>query len=328
MKAAEKAALYRELAKLTAADFHLDRSVALLLAQKPRGGRLQILHGLQRGLAAGKSVAASMGEENGHLVSGLESSLIEAGERSGTLSNGFAHLAHYFAATDKATRQARSAILYPLVLAHLAIILPELPAAVAPDGHNPTGTIALFIALLWVLILGGACLWRWLSHRAETSMTVDRFLRRIPLIGAVRRHWALARFAQVFHAGLLAALRMSEIVRLAGQSSQSGEIQHASEAAAKIVEKGEPLSMSLAETGAFPADFIHVVATAEEIGSLDNEMERWAGAETALASEAIERASIWLPKIGYGIVVLFVIYRIYTMVEGYYGGIAKQLEAF
>ena len=327
MKDAEKAAFYRELAKLTAASFHLDRSVALLLGQKPSPARRQYLEGLQRGLAAGHSVAVSVAEENAALVSGLETSLIDAGERSGTLAAAFSHLAHYFAATDSAARQARSAVTYPLILVHLAIVLPELPAAVMPEGPNPVAKIAISLGLLWVVLLAGSWLWRWLSHRAEVSADIDRSLRRLPFIGAVRKHWAMARFTQVFHAGLLAALRISDLLRLAGNASQSGLFLQGSEVAAQSVEEGQTIAQSLTEANTFPTEFVHAVAIAEEVGSLDTEVARWAVIETEMASEAIARASLWLPKIGYGFVVIFVVYRIYQMLEGYYGGMLKQIEA-
>jgi hypothetical protein len=55
-------------------------------------------------------------------------------------------------------------------------------------------------------------------------------------------------------------------------------------------------------------------------------MNRWAAAETIEANDAVQRAAQWLPKVGYGIVVLYVSYRIIGMI-GYYGGMLKQLEA-
>ncbi len=82
----------------------------------------------------------------------------------------------------------------------------------------------------------------------------------------------------------------------------------------------------MAETGAFATDFIHALATAEEVGKLDEEMARWTAAETMLANEAIERASQWLPKIGYVLVVGFVAYRIITMMQGIYAPLMRMTE--
>lgn len=323
MKLAEKTTLYRELAKLTQADFHLDRSLALLLSQKTSPARHAYLGGMQRGLAEGKSLAEAIRTHNGKFVTGLELALIESGERSGKLSSAFNHLARYYAAADSAARQMQGAMIYPLILLHLAVALPEIPNAImATDGPGFFERTALWFGLLWAGLASLFLAWRWLTRRALDSPQADGWLNRVPLVGTARRHWALARFCQVFHAGLLAALRMSESCRLAGEASQSGHLKAgAIKAAESIEDKGEALSLALAETQAFPSDFIHSLATAEEAGTLDEEMARWNAAETLAAAEAMDRASLWLPKIGYALVVIFVVYRIFTMVQGYYGAV-------
>lgn len=329
MKPAEKTALYRELAKLTQADFHLDRSLELLLSQKSSPGRRAYLEGLQKGLAEGRGLAESLRTQNGQLISGLEIALTEAGERSGKLSAAFNHLARYFASEEGARRQMRQAMIYPLILLHLAIVLPEIPTALtATEGPGFATRILIMVGILWAGLAVLAALWGWLVRQAPLSPSIDACLGRVPWIGKARRHWALARFCQVFHAGLLAALRMSEICRLAGEASQSARIRHgAAQAAETIKEQGEKLSLALAETGAFPSPFVNAVATAEEVGKLDEEMARWNTAETVSAAEAMERAAQWLPKAGYALVVGFVMYRIFTMVQGYYGSIRQHLDA-
>ena len=102
MKPSEKATLYRELAKLTDADFHLDRSLAFLLGQNPSPQKRVFLEGLKRGLESGQSVAESIQTHTAGLVGGLEIALIEAGERSGQLANALNHLTRYFSAMDGA----------------------------------------------------------------------------------------------------------------------------------------------------------------------------------------------------------------------------------
>jgi type II secretory pathway component PulF len=325
MKSGERASLYRELGKLVGADFHFDRSLELLLSQKPGAERRAFLENLQRGLEEGWSIAESVRRLNGDRVGGLELSLIEAGERSGRLAPSMDHLADYFEAQDRGMKQARAAMVYPLVLLHVGVVLPELPAAVA-SGTNPAMKILTTLLVLWIVLLGGAVLWRWMSARAVTHPGMDDLLNRLPIVGKVRKHWALARFSQVFHSGLLAALRMSECTRMAGEASQSGRMRQGALKAGQLIETGETLSMSLAEGGGFPAMFVNGVATAEESGTLDREMQRWAAAELEGAKTALSRAAAVLPMVGYGLVVVYVVWRIFEMAAGYYSGILKLME--
>lgn len=327
LTAADKATLYRELAKLIGADFHVDRAVALLAAQNPSPVKKVYLDGLQRGLARGDGIATALEKENHALVTGLEIALVSAGETSGRLAEPFEHLARYFAAVDHGIRQARGAMIYPLILAHLGIVLPEIPALFMNEGAgNPLVPIVIKVGALWLLVFMVWRIWKSLSAAGVKSASVDRFLNRIPLIGTARQHWALARFTQVFHAGLLAAMNMSRVTRIAGEASQSGLMLHGAESAATRIDTGAQLAPSLRATNAFPRLFVDSVATAEEVGSLDKEMHRWAALETELASESMQRIATWLPKIGYAFVVLYVAWRIISMFFGIYAPLFKLMN--
>lgn len=327
MKIAEKISLYRELAKLSQADFHLDRALDLLLAQKISPARRAWLSGLKRGLEEGHGVAESVRLYNGDTTTGLEVALIQAGETSGQMAPALRHLVEYFTALETAQQQMRTALIYPLILLHLAILLPELPAAlITGDGSAVLGRAAVWVFLLWVGLIAFYLAFRALAERARSSPSADRLLNRIPWIGAARKHWALARFCQVAHACLLAALRMSETIRLAGEASQSGQMHQAAERAAKQVAAGESLSLALGQTAAFELAFVQSLATAEEAGGLDDELLRWGKAEALDAAQTMEQAARWWPRVAYGMVVLFVAWRIMTMVMGYYGGLLRQLQ--
>jgi len=331
VKLSEKASLYRELAKLVGASFHLDRTLELLLGQHPSHARRTWLQGLQKGLAAGQGVAEAVGTHNAAFSDGLEITLISAGERSGRLADAFGHLARYFEAWELGLRQMRGAMIYPLVLVHFGVMLPELPAIVtesmqAGESH-PVRRLVLTLLVLWLIMLLLFMGWRWLSRKGVESAEVEAWLWRIPLIGSVRRHWALARFSQVFHACLLAGMRMTECMQLSGEAAHSGVLRQASEDAAKKIAQGEMIAGAMADVHGFPITFVHSVSTAEEAGTLDREMNSWAAAEMIDAQEALQRASAWLPKLFYAGVVLYVAWRIIHMVAGYYGEIGRQLEA-
>lgn len=328
MKAEEKARLYRELAKLVGADFHLDRAVSLLLGQSPAPPTAQFLQNLQAGLAAGKSASEAVSTAPPSLCGDVERALISAGEHSGQLGQAFRHLEKYFATVHSGISQARGALIYPLVLLHVGILLPELPKIIVETGQpgNPWLDIGVTVAVVWSLVGVGWWLWKTLNSRAMTSEAVDRFLRALPVIGGVRRHWSLARFCQVFHAGLLAAVRIAETVRLAGLASQSGVIREGAASAAARVDEGQPVSVAMASTGGrFPMAFVNSVATAEEAGTLDREMERWAALEMEEATQATQHAAEWLPRVAYGVIVIYVVWRIISMFLTQYLGPYKAL---
>ncbi len=329
MKLSEKAALYRELAKLIGASFHLDRAVELLLGQNPSHARRIWLQGLRSGLKDGLSVAESVAKHNAALSDGLEITLISAGESSGRLSDALSHLARYFEAWDVGVRQMRSAIVYPLVLVHLGIVAPKLPGIVVADlngGTSPLQHLIVTMVVFWGVLVLLVLLWRWLSRKATESAEIERWLWRIPLVGSVRRHWALARFAQVFHACLLAAMRMTECMRMAGEASHSGILRHAAEAAEPRIAAGDTVSSAMSDVHGFPLVFVHSIATAEESGTLDREMNSWAAAETIEAQDSLQRVTVWLPKIFYAGIVCFIVYQLFGMISSYFGQIQEVMD--
>lgn len=331
MKSPDKATVFRELAKLLKADFHLDRSIDLLLNQKPKARVAAWLQDVKTHLSRGSGVTEAMRQTQAKTpsITTLDLAMIGAGEHSGRLHQSFALLARYYETVAASVSQARSALLYPLLLVHLAIILPEIPDAIA-SGDVAAAPVRILVRLVifWLALLFLGWTWRRLTTLADHSPTVDRLLANVPLLGSMREHWALARFTQVAHSGLLAAVRPQEWLRLAGEASGSGQFRSGSARAAAEVTAGQPIAESLRVGGGFPKLFVDSLDTAEESGTLDHELGRWADLETEQAQAAMSRVAAWLPKVLYALIVLYVAWRIISMISGIYAPLLKETGAW
>jgi type II secretory pathway component PulF len=328
MTTKQRAILYHELSKLLSAGMHIDRSVELLLEQRPAASVRDYLKGLQKGLEERLSFAQAVATHNAHLVTKLEVSLLTAGERGGRLESSCEHLARYFELRQKSTDKAVGAIIYPLIILHLGLMFPDLSSVMQGGGFENILPQALRrLAIAWAVLgsLGAGAVV--LLKMATKSSLIDRVLSMVPLVGAARRHWALARFCQVFQTCLLAALNMAESLRLAGGATQSAVLDTASQRAADRVQQGDALAPSMRKTGDFPRTFLNAVDTAEQTGTLDTEMGRWAVAEAEMGFRAQDRAAEWLPRIFYVIVVLYIGSRIVRMFAAYYGQVNQMMEA-
>jgi type II secretory pathway component PulF len=324
----DKATLFREFAKLLKADFHLDRTFTLLLNQNPGASVKQFLRSAQERLGSGVGLTEALRHANGGGLTALDAAMIGAGEQSGRLAQSFALLADYYESLVESSRKARGAMLYPLILAHLGVILPELPAAIAADalGGLPW-RILTRLGVLWGGILLVSKMWKTWSQRAETVPGADRLLANLPLLGSMRRHWALARFTQVAHSALLAAVRPQEWMRLAGEASGSGQFREGSRIAAGLVAEGQPVAASLRAGGGFPKGFVDALDTAEETGTLDHEMARWARLEAEQARTAMDRVAVWLPRVLYAVIALYVAARIIGMMSAIYAPLLREMGA-
>jgi len=324
----DKARLYHDLGTLLKSGFHLDRAIDLMLGQNPSAGRRAWLEGLREGLAGGSSVSEAL-QKKPSGSSRLEVGLLAAGERGGRLDEACAHLAEYFELRQQSVSKALGALVYPVIVVHFAMVVPDFSKVVTGGLGAGFAGIPLRLAVLWSLIaavVAAAVMW---SRAATRSVQADRMLGRVPLAGAVRRHWGLARFSQVMHISLLAALKVSEALRLAGGASQSAVLDEGARSAALKIEAGGNFSDSLREAGGFPFQFGNSMEMAEKSGTLDQELGRWALAEAQLAARAQERAAEWMPRIFYVLVVIYVAWRIIGMFTGYFqtlGGAVQDLE--
>lgn len=328
MTTKQRAQLYHEFAKLLSAGMHLDRSVELLLEQGPPASMRAYLNGIKQGLSERLSLTESIARHNAAIVTPLELSLLDAGEKGGRLEASCEHLAHYFELRQKSRDKAIGALIYPALLLHVGAFFPDFTKLMGGGGLQDyllqTGGRLLVI---WALIALVGAVWWLVLKMAAKSPEVDRMLGVIPLVGKARQHWALARFAQVFQTGLLAALRISDILRMAGKASQSALLEQAAEKAAHRVEQGEALAPALKATEALPRSMGSAIDTAEQTGTLDLEMGRWARAEAELASRAQDRAAEWLPRIFYVLVLLYIAWRVISMALSYMGpnGMIQQM---
>lgn len=325
----DKAIVFRELAKLLKADFHLDRTFALLLNQNPKPAVASFLRTAQQRLSSGTGVTEALRQSTQGAMTPLDLAMVGAGENSGRLAQSFTLLAGYYESVVESARKARSAMVYPLILAHLGVILPELPAAFAGDSLAELPfRILSRLGALWAILILIFKGWKALSKSAETSPATDRFLGTLPLLGPMRQHWALARFTQVAHSSLLAAIRPQKWMRLAGAASGSGQFHTSAETAATLIADGQPIASSLRTGGSFPKYFIDSLDTAEETGTLDHEMARWAQLEADQARDSMDRIAAWLPKVLYAIVALYVAARIISMMTAIYAPLLNDAGGF
>lgn len=294
-----------------------------ILARQGAGGALarwagEVGEKLQGNLPVAEAFAANQ------RARALEVDLLRAGESGGRLGAVFSHLAAYYGRVGAAQSRILRASVYPLVLAHLVVLLGELPRA--------------FVAMDWALgiSLGGKLLGLWaalclivygvhvLGELAGTRRGVDRFLAAVPVFGAARRGWVMARFASACEMGLRAGLLVTQALQLAAAASGSAVVQAATHRAVGLLQGGNTLGEALAQAGDFPAVLVASVSTAETAGSLDREMERVAVIQWEAAECAVQALEEWVPRLGYWIVLAWMAVRVLSQYTAYW----KMLGAF
>lgn len=321
---AHKHLFYTEIAKLLEAGFDIRKAAAVLADSRLPAPQLALLKNLNRGLDSGQSITAAFGR-NTRTISELESGIIGAGERGGKLAPAFQHLSDYFGMLTSTRREIVKGMIYPIIVLHLGIVIAIVPGALMAGtmSHGQIlGRVVTTLLIVYAVAFIAVLAVRAILKRAPENPGLDRWINRIPWIGATRRNLAMARFCKVYHSCLLAGISMRETVQLASGSAQSGIIREAGARLEQVAKEGGALGPAFMAENAFPKAFSRSYSTGEEAGTLDTDLGRWSKLFQDDAASSARTMSMMVPKMMYFLILGFVAWK----VVGFYGGYYESLE--
>jgi type IV pilus assembly protein PilC len=316
-----KQSFYHHLAQLLRSGVSFPSALDKL-ALTFRGPLRRTIEQLRKQLTAGSTISEAFTGSR-PAVSALEASVVGAADRSGRLEHGLKQLSDSFGALAQARSTVITKSLYPLFVLHFGIFAMALPVLFT-EGLEPylraTGpTLLVVYGIFAALALLGPAL----RDAGSTSATADRLLRRVPLIGKVRRAFALARFCLVYDLQLGSGVNVMDALSTAGKASRSGMIFQATERALPEVRSGAQVGPLLASSGAFPEEMMRGFLVAEETGELDQELTRMAAEYQGEALRRLEIAAEWISKMIYVAVVLYVAW---VIISGYQKALQPVLQ--
>ncbi len=289
---AQLALLTRQFATLLGASLTVEQTMNALIEQADNQFIRQVLAGVRGEVLAGQTLARAMGQFP-RVFPELYRTLVEAGEKSGQLSQVMYRLADYTEDRQSLQRKTTTAMVYPAVVTFVAILvvtglLTYVVPKVVEVYANSKQTLPLLTRIMislsdflvatgvyWViaLIAGG-----WLFARAlrqpAIRMRFDRFVLKLPVIGRLARGVNTARLGST-----LAILVSSRVPLLTALQAGVGVVTNLPMKQAlieteKLVREGGSLSRSLASTKMFPPVMVHLIASGEQSGKLDDMLER------------------------------------------------------
>jgi type II secretory pathway component PulF len=252
-------------------------------------------------------------------ASALEVGLLEAGQRSGKLTEVCRLLSSHYATLASARQQIRSGSIYPLVVVHLAIFLLAIPGAVLGGGPEAyVRSVLGGLTVLYALLFGAWFLWQFAWKLCSRSAAAEAWLRLLPIFGGVRRAWTASLFATTLALQVRAGTGLLAALRPAGRASGSATLRSCSEAMRQRIQDGSSLRESLPRPGLLPALLEDALATGEQSGNLAQELERAAQSLRDSLQARIAALGVWLPRVLYFFVVLYTGWRILSLAAGYY----------
>ena len=318
----EKQSLYHSLGQLLRSGVPLPGALASL-AQTSSGSQRRLLQRVTEAIQHGQSIGDALAHERSS-IGDLEIGVVVAGERAGRLDACAAHLADYFGALAAARESLWRKCAYPIFVLHFGVFMLALPKLFFGGGLSAYLRATLgFFALVYGILLCIALLVPLLRDGGAKSAALDSLLRRLPLIGKVRRAFATARFCATYGMQLDAGINVLDALQAAQRASRSGLVRRTIERALPEVRQGRQVGPLLAVSGAFPEPMMRAFSVGEQTGELDAELARMASQYQAEGVTRLETAAEVTAR---GLYLAILLYIGYVLVSGYKAYLEKALS--
>jgi general secretion pathway protein F len=327
----ELSQLTRGMASLLEAGLTVEQAFNALIEQAENERVRQVLAALRGEVLAGNSVAKALGAFPG-VFPELHRTVVAAGETSGQLARVLGRLADYLDERQQLRARLSLALVYPAIVTVVALgvvgallvyVLPQV-VQVFQHAHQqlPILTRALiafsaFLQATWIawialFVIAAVALGAALKRPAARA-TIHRVLWRTPGIGRLLRNLDAARLAAT-----LSILVGSRVPILQSLEAGTGvmtltPMREALTTAARGVREGMPLARALGATNSFPPVMVHLIASGETSGRLDEALERAARQQQAdIATRLAAFAALFEPAmiLAMGAVVLVIVLAI------------------
>lgn len=292
ISASDLALLTRQLATLVESALPIEEALLAVAEQCEKARQKNMMMAVRSKVVEGFSLADAMGEFP-HVFDELFRAMVAAGEKSGHLDTVLNRLADYTEKRQQTRSQITQALIYPLlmlffamsiVILLLTVVVPKIVSQFDHMGQDlPTITQVLISVSNWLqeyglfLALGIGILIIIIQRVLEQPVMkkrYHRFLLTWPLIGKVSKGLNTARFARTLSILTSSAVPLLESMRISGDVLQNLHIRDAIADAAVKVKEGGSLRASLEQTKMFPPMMMHMIASGERSGELQQMLGR------------------------------------------------------
>ncbi|HCW94490.1 type II secretion system protein GspF [Stutzerimonas balearica] len=331
LSARDLALLTRQLATLVQAALPIEEALRATAAQSSSAKIKSMLLAVRARVMEGHSLAAALREYPSAFPE-LYRATVAAGEHAGHLGLVLDQLADYTDQRQQSRQKIQLALLYPVILlvASLAIVslllgyvVPDVVKVFVNTGQElPALTRGLIAAsnlvkswgwLIVLVLVAGVLGLRAALRDTAFRRRWDALLLRLPLVGRLSRATNTARFASTLAILTRSGVPLVEALSIAAAVIANLRIRERVVEAAQKVREGTSLTRALEATGEFPPMMLHMIASGEKSGELDQMLARTArNQENDLAAQIALLVGLFEPfmLVFMGAVVLVIVLAI------------------
>jgi general secretion pathway protein F len=324
--------LTRQLATLLAAGLPLEEVLAAVAEQTEKRRIKSLILSVRGKILEGYSLANAMADHS-YAFSDLYCSTVAAGEKSGHLDLVLQRLADYTEQQYWMRQKIQNALIYPSIMILVSIsilgfllvyVVPKMVAVYSNIGQELPGITRLLITIsdsvknygIYLILISIVSVFIFAKAMASKPIfreKMHRFALRLPIIGNAIKMINTARFSRTFAIMSYAGVSVLEAINISAQLITNIPIRKSVQEAANHVREGANIHLALKQTLYFPAMSIHLIASGESSGKLEEMLERSANNQDNDIKQMIETGlTLFEPAIilVMGAIVLFIVLAI------------------
>ncbi|HZH90312.1 MAG TPA: type II secretion system F family protein [Pyrinomonadaceae bacterium] len=343
VKSKELSIFTRQFSVMIDAGLPLVQCLDILASQQENKYFQQVLTQTRQDVEEGSTLAVAM-SRHPKVFDQLFVNMIEAGETGGILDIILQRLSTFIEKIVKLRRDVISAMIYPtaviviailVVAAILIFVIPQFQAIflglLGPGEKLPFPTRIVIAFSDFVAGWGGLCILagviaaivaiRTYGKTTDGRRNLDRLLLKAPIIGAVLRKIAIARFSRTLSTLLSSGVPILQSLEITARTAGNVVIEDAIRGIRTGVERGESFVEPLKASDVFPNMVAQMVGIGEQTGALDSMLGKIADfyeqeVDTAIANmlTLIEPAMIGFLGVTIGGIVIAMYMPLFTLV--------------
>ncbi len=266
----------------------LNNAVDILEQQATSKNLKSSLKVVSKSLKEGSQLSKAMLDQEG-MFPDLLIRMVQAGEKTGKLDEVLEKMSEHYTKELKTSRQIQGAMIYPAVLAFLAVaavlallyvVIPSFSGIFEQSGMAmplPTRIVLAasnFVRSSWYILFGvtGILVFLFLRYRSTEAgrYQLDRLKLNLPVIKGPMQKIVTARFASTLAILTSAGIPLVEAIESAAATTNNAVVIEKMKIANEGLQKGERLTGMITATGLFPPMMLSMVKIGEESGSLES----------------------------------------------------------
>ncbi len=292
ISATDLSLITRQLATLVRSGLPLEESLQATYQQTEKARLKSMLLAVRSRVMEGHTLATGLGDFP-HVFPELYRTTVSAGEQSGHLDVVLERLADYTESRQQMQQKIQLALFYPALLTLVAIgvviglmtyVVPQVVQVFENIGQElPLLTRSLIAVsdfmrayglLMLVLLAAGVGFAAWLLRKDGPKRRFHAMLLHLPLIGRLERGINSGRFARTFSIVTASGVPVLDGLRIASEVMSNLPMREAVEDATRKVREGASIHAALEKSGHFPPMTVHLIASGEASGKLEQMLER------------------------------------------------------